>query len=59
MLQLMVIKLLSRKLAHTQLLLILARRNAVLVDCIAVAVFDGLGDVGGVFGFVAVAGLRD
>lgn len=57
MLLLMVIKLLARELACADFHLVLMRRDAMLRDRIAVAVFNGLGDVGGVGCFVAVAWL--
>jgi hypothetical protein len=50
----MVIKLLARELALADFLLVLVRRNAVFGDAITMAVFNGLGDVRGVGGFVAV-----
>lgn len=52
----MVIKLLMRELAHTHLILVLMRRNAMLLNRVAMAVFHGLGLVGGVVCFVAVPG---
>ena len=53
----MIIKLLARKLALTNFFLVLVRRDAVLIDAIAMAVFNGLGDIGGVGGFVAMSWL--
>jgi hypothetical protein len=53
----MIIKLLARELALADSVLVLVRRNAVFQDCVAVPIFDGLGDVVRVFGFVAVAWL--
>jgi hypothetical protein len=50
----MIIKLLARELALANFVLVLVRCDAVFVDAIAMAVFNGLGDVGGVVGFVAV-----
>jgi hypothetical protein len=50
----MVIEFLLGKLALADFVLILVRRNAVFGDCIAMAVFDGLGDIGGVGCLVAV-----
>jgi hypothetical protein len=49
-----IIKLLARELALANFVLVFVRRDAVFVDAIAMAVFNGLGDVGGVGGFVAV-----
>ena len=46
----MVIELLARELALANFVLVLVRRDAVFFDAIAMAVFDGLGDVGGVGG---------
>jgi len=51
---LMVVKLLARELALANFVLVLVCRDAVFVDAIAMAVFNGLGDVGGVLGFVAM-----
>jgi uncharacterized membrane protein YgcG len=51
---LMIIKLLARELALADFVLVLVRRDTVFVDAIAMAVFDGLGDVGDVGGFVEV-----
>jgi hypothetical protein len=51
---LMIIKLLARELALANFVLVLSRRDTVFVDAIAMAVFNGLGDVGGGGGFVAV-----
>jgi hypothetical protein len=51
----MIIKLLARELALADSVLVLVRRNAVFQDRVAVPVFDGLGDVVRVFGFMAVA----
>lgn len=48
----MVIKLLVRELALANFVLVLVRRDAVFFDAIAMAVFNGLGDIGGVGGFV-------
>jgi hypothetical protein len=59
MLQLMIIELLAREFAHAELVLVLSRRNAVLADCIAVAIFNRLGYVRGVLGFMAVARFGD
>lgn len=53
-LQFMVVELLARELAHTELALILVCCNTVLADCVAVAIFDGLGGVRGVLKFVTV-----
>ena len=50
----MIIKLLARELTLADFVLILVRRDAVFADGIAMAVFNGFGDVGGVGGFVAV-----
>lgn len=50
----MVIELLARELALADFVLVLARCDAVFGDGIAMAVFNGLGDVGGIVGFVAV-----
>ena len=50
----MIIKLLARELALANFVLVIVRRDAVFVDAIAMAVFNGLGDVGGGGGFVAV-----
>jgi hypothetical protein len=50
----MIIKLLIRKLPLANFVLVFVRGDAVFFDAIAMAVFDGLGDVGGVGGFVAV-----
>ena len=50
-----VIELLARELALAHFILILVRCDAVFSDAIAMAVFNGLGDVGsGLCGFVAV-----
>lgn len=57
----MVIKLLTRELALADFVLVLVRCDAVFVDSVAMAVFDGLGDVRGVGGFAAMpysAGFR-
>jgi len=51
---LMIVKLLARKLALADFVLVLVRGDAMLGDAVAVAVFHGLGDVGGVLGFVAM-----
>jgi hypothetical protein len=48
----MIIKLLARELALANSVLVLVRRHAVFFDAIAMAVFNGLGDVVGVAGFV-------
>lgn len=50
----MIIKLLARELALTDFVLVLMRRDAMFFDGIAMAVFNGLGHVRGVGGFVAV-----
>ena len=50
----MVIEFLLGKLALTDFVLVLVCRDAVLSDCVAMAVFDGLGDIGGVGCLVAV-----
>jgi hypothetical protein len=50
----MIIEFLFAKLALADFVLILVRRDAVFSDCIAMAVFDRLGDIGGVGRFVAV-----
>jgi hypothetical protein len=50
----MIIKLLARKFTLANFVLILVRRDAVLVDAIAMAVFNGFGDIRGVGGFVTV-----
>jgi hypothetical protein len=50
----MIIKLFIRKPALANFVLVLVRGDTVFVDAIAMAVFNGLGDVGGVGGFVAV-----
>jgi hypothetical protein len=50
----MIIKLLFRELPLAYFVLIFMRCDAVFVDAIAMAVFHGLGDVGGVGGFVTV-----
>jgi hypothetical protein len=58
---LMIIKLLARELALADFVLVLVRRDTVFVDAIAVAVFNGLGDVGdvGIFGEVPwLGGIR-
>ena len=49
-----VIEFLLGKLALADFVLILVRRDAVFSDCIAMAVFDRLGDIGGVGRLVAV-----
>jgi hypothetical protein len=51
----MIIKLFAREFALADSVLVLVRRNAVFQDRVAVPVFDGLGDVVCVLGFVAVA----
>jgi len=51
---LVVVKLLARKLALADFVLVLVRGDAVFGDAVAVAVFYGLGHVRGVLGFVAV-----
>ena len=51
---LMIVKLLARELALADFVLVLVRGDAVFGDAVAVAVFHGLGDVGGVLGFVAM-----
>jgi hypothetical protein len=51
----MIIKILARELAFAHFILVLVRRNAVFFDSITVAVFNGLGDIGGVVRFVALA----
>lgn len=50
----MIIKLLARELALANFLLVFVRRDAVFFDAIAMAVFNGLGDIGSVGGFVAM-----
>jgi hypothetical protein len=50
----MIIKLLARELTLADFALVLVRRNAVFANGIAMAIFNGFGDVGGVGGFVAV-----
>ena len=50
----MIIELLARELTLTNFVLVLARRDSVLIDGITMAVFNGLGDVGGVGGLVAM-----
>ena len=50
----MIIKLFARELALANFVLVLVRRDAVFFDAITMAVFNGLGDVGGVGGFVAM-----
>jgi hypothetical protein len=50
----MIIKLLLREFPLTHCILIFMCCDAVFVDAIAMAVFHGLGDVGGVGGFVTV-----
>ena len=50
----MIIEFLLGKLSLADLVLILVRGDAVFSDCIAMAVFDGLGDIGGVGRLVAV-----
>jgi hypothetical protein len=52
----MVIEFLFAKLALADFVLILVRRDAVFSDCVAMAVFDGLGDIGCVGRLVAVPG---
>lgn len=54
---LVVVKLLTRELALANFVLVFVRGDAVFGDAVAVAVFHGLGDVGGVLGFVAMAWL--
>lgn len=51
---LMIIELLARELALANFVLILMRGDAVFGDAVAVAVFHGLGHVGGVLRFVAM-----
>ena len=51
---LMIIKFFARELALADFVLVLMRGDAMLGDAVAVAVFHGLGDVGGVLGFVAM-----
>lgn len=51
----MIVKFLAREFALTNSVLVLVRRDAVFVDAIAMAVFNGLGDVGGVGGFVLMS----
>ena len=51
---LMVVKLLARELALANFVLVLVRGDAVFGDAVAVAVFHGLGNVGGILGFVAM-----
>jgi hypothetical protein len=55
MLQFMVVKLLARELALADFVLVLARRNAVFLDGVTVAIFHGLRDVLCVFSCAAVA----
>lgn len=50
----MIIKLFARKLSFAYSVLILVGRDAVLVDAIAMAAFNGLRDIGGVGGFMAM-----
>lgn len=51
----MIVKFFAREFALANFVLVLVRRDAVFVDAIAMAVFNGLGDVGGVGGFVLVS----
>lgn len=50
----MIIKFLIRERALANFVLVLVRGDAVFFDAIAMAIFNGFGDVGGVGGFVAV-----
>jgi hypothetical protein len=50
----MIVELLARELALADFILVFVRRDAMFVDGIAMAVFNGLWDVGSVGGFVAV-----
>jgi hypothetical protein len=50
----MIIKLFIRELALANFILVLVRRDAVFLDAIAMAVFNRLGGVGTVGGFMAV-----
>ena len=53
----MIVKFFAREFALANFVLVLVCRDAVFVDAIAMAVFNGFGDIGGVGGFVAVAWL--
>jgi hypothetical protein len=50
----MIIKLLARKFTLANFVLVLVRRDAVLVDAITMAVFNGFGDIRGVGRFVTM-----